>query len=150
MRSCLDMRVQAMATITKKELIERIAQRCGLTRAQTRAVVQMFLDEIIAELGRKNRIEFRDFGVFEIQMRAPRTARNPRTREPVPVPAKPGVRFKAGRLMKQTVERDIPEIRVLRLTDDHLHSAHHDGSIIDGTYLDATRGNHIVREDSPG
>lgn len=129
-----------MATITKKELIERIAQRSGLTRAQTRAVVQMFLDEIIDELGRENRIEFREFGVFDVQMRAPRTARNPRTLEPVPVPAKPTVRFRAGRLMKQAVESEPPDVRVLRLVDDHL----------DGTHADGSARNHVMREDSRG
>ncbi len=62
--------------------------------------LQMFIDEIITELGDGNRLEFRDFGVFECKVRAARTAQNPKTLERVQVPAKRTVRFKIGRLMK--------------------------------------------------
>ena len=57
-----------MATITKKELIDRIADNTGGRRVQVKRVVQRFLDEIIGELGKGNRLEFRDFGVFETKM----------------------------------------------------------------------------------
>lgn len=87
-------------TVTKKELIDRIADRTGNKRVTVKAVVQRFLDEIIEELGRGNRLEFRDFGVFESKDRAPRTAQNPKTLEPVHVPRKRTVKFKVGRLMK--------------------------------------------------
>ncbi len=90
-----------MATITKKELIDRIADLTGDRRVQVKRVVQKFLDEIIAELGRGNRLEFRDFGVFETKMRKARKAQNPKTLEPVHVPEKRTVKFKVGRLMKQ-------------------------------------------------
>jgi integration host factor subunit beta len=63
----------------------------------------MFLDEIIEELGQGNRLEFREFGVFEIKERAARKAQNPRTLEKVHVPAKRVVKFKVGRLMKEKV-----------------------------------------------
>ena len=62
------------------------------------------LDEVIEELGRGNRLEFRDFGVFEIRERAPRQAQNPKTLERVDVPARRTVKFKTGRLMKNKVE----------------------------------------------
>ena len=68
-------------------------------------VVQSFLDKMIEELGHGNRLEFRDFGVFEIKDRAPRLAQNPKTLERVPVPAKRTVKFKVGRLLKE--HRDI-------------------------------------------
>jgi integration host factor subunit beta len=90
-----------MATITKKELIDRIADGTGGRRVQVKRVVQQFLDEIIAELGRGNRLEFRDFGVFETKVRKARKAQNPKTLEPVEVPEKRTVKFKVGRLMKQ-------------------------------------------------
>ncbi len=92
-----------MATITKKELVHRIAERTGQTKVITKDVIQMFLDEIIAELGKGNRLEFREFGVFEIKGRAARKAQNPRTLEKVSVPAKKVVKFKVGRLMKELV-----------------------------------------------
>ena len=67
-------------------------------------MVQHFLDEIIAELGRGGRLEFRDFGVFEIRVRAARTAQNPKTLAKVQVPAKRMVKFKPGRLMRQKLD----------------------------------------------
>ncbi len=90
-----------MATITKKELIDRIADNTNGRRVQVKRVVQQFLDEIIGELGKGNRLEFRDFGVFETKVRKARKAQNPKTLEPVEVPEKRTVKFKVGRLMKQ-------------------------------------------------
>lgn len=90
-------------TITKKELVARIAERTAQTKVVVKDVIQLFLDEIIRELGRGNRIEFREFGVFEIKDRAARMAQNPRTLQKVEVPAKRVVRFKVGRLMKDRV-----------------------------------------------
>ena len=90
-----------MATITKKELIDRIAESAGSRRVLVKKVVQQFLDEIVNELGRGNRLEFRDFGVFETKLRKARKAQNPKTLEPVAVPEKRTVKFKVGRLMKQ-------------------------------------------------
>ena len=92
-----------MATITKKELVNGIAEKTGQTKVVTKEIIQMFLDEIINELGRGNRLEFREFGVFEIKERAARKAQNPRTLEKVDVPAKRVVKFKVGRLMKERV-----------------------------------------------
>jgi integration host factor subunit beta len=90
-----------MATITKKELIDRIAESSNSKRVQVKRVVQQFLDEIVNELGKGNRLEFRDFGVFETKLRKARKAQNPKTLEPVAVPEKRTVKFKVGRLMKQ-------------------------------------------------
>ncbi len=96
-----------MQTITKKELIDRIAEKSTYKRVVVKRIIQSFLDEIIDELGNGNRLEFRDFGVFESKQRAARTAQNPKTLERVSVPPKRTVKFKVGRLMK------------LRLTNTH-------------------------------
>ena len=95
-----------MATITKKELIDRIAEKTDQKRVLVKRVVQMFLDEIIEELGHGNRLEFRDFGVFETKTRKARRAQNPRTLEPVRVPEKRTVKFKVGRLMKGKLDEE--------------------------------------------
>jgi len=92
-----------MSTITKKDVIDRIAENTNIKRAVVKPVVQSFLDEIIDELAKNNRLEFRDFGVFETKMRAARKAQNPKTMEQVQVPAKRNVKFKMGRLMKQKI-----------------------------------------------
>lgn len=90
-------------TITKRELAERIADKVGLGQVQTLQVVQCFLDEIVLELSKGNRLEFRDFGVFETVTRKARTALNPKTLEKVPVHRRRVVKFKVGRLLKQRV-----------------------------------------------
>lgn len=90
-------------TVTKKELVARIAEKTRQTKVVAKDIIQMFLDEIIDELSRGNRLEFREFGVFEVKERAARRAQNPRTLEKVEVPAKWVVKFKVGRLMKECV-----------------------------------------------
>ncbi len=97
-----------MNTITKKELVDRIADelnrnrpRSQIKRVQVKRVVQKFLDMIIEELAKGNRLEFREFGVFESKLRAARLAQNPKTLERVSVPSKRSVKFKVGRMMKE-------------------------------------------------
>ena len=95
----------ARQTIAKRTIAERIAERHGLGQIQTLQIVQAFLNEIIDELAQGNRLEFRDFGVFETVVRKARTALNPKTLEKVQVSSKVVVKFKVGRLMKEKVEK---------------------------------------------
>lgn len=97
-----------MATVTKKELIDRIAESTQARRLTVKRIVQAFLDAITDELCRNNRLEFRDFGVFEIRRRSPRVAQNPKTLERVQVPEKRTVKFKMGRLMRQKLAAGVP------------------------------------------
>ena len=93
-----------MATITKKDLVCSVADRCDCQQSTARAAVQAFLDQIADELSKNNRIELREFGVFETRTREAHSARNPRTKEKVMVPARASVKFKAGHAMKQKVQ----------------------------------------------
>lgn len=90
-------------TIAKRTIAERIAERLDLGQTVTLQVIQSFLDEVVDELAKGNRLEFRDFGVFETVQRKPRTALNPKTLEKVQVDGKVVVKFKVGRLMKERV-----------------------------------------------
>ena len=99
-----------MGTTTKKDLIDKIAEETAQKRTAVKKTVQSFLDNVIRELSEGNRLEFRDFGVFEIRQRAPRIAQNPKTLERVPVPAKKTVKFKVGRLMKMALENENGEL----------------------------------------
>jgi nucleoid DNA-binding protein len=92
-----------MATVTKKEIIDRIAEKTQAKRVLVKRITQALLDEIIAELCKNNRLEFRDFGVFETRIRAARVAQNPKTLERVKVPPKKTVKFKMGRLMRENL-----------------------------------------------
>ena len=99
-----------MLTITKKELIDRIVEITHAKRVTVKTTIQHFLYDIVAELFKNNRLEFRDFGVFEPKMRAPKTAQNPKTLERVQVPAKRVVKFKIGHIMKQKLNsQDLKE-----------------------------------------
>ena len=80
-------------TVTKKELVDRIADATGQKRVVVKKIVQTFLDNITIELGKGNRLEFRDFGVFEVKQRQARMAQNPKTLERVEVPPKRTVKF---------------------------------------------------------
>ena len=93
-----------MATVTKKELIDRIAEQTQAKRVTVKQIIQAFLDEVTTELCKNdNRLEFRDFGVFETRTRASRVAQNPKTLARVEVPAKRTVKFKMGRLMRESL-----------------------------------------------
>jgi len=92
-----------MSTVTKKELIDRIAERTQAKRVSVKRIVQTFLDEVTSELCKGNRLEFRDFGVFETRTRAARTAQNPKTLERVDVPVKRTVKFKMGRQLRENL-----------------------------------------------
>lgn len=96
-----------MHTITKKELVDRIADQSKQKRVVVKKVIQTFLDEIIDELGQGNRLEFRDFGVFETKDRAARIAQNPKTLQRVHVPPKRTVKFKVGRMMKLKLSQNM-------------------------------------------
>jgi integration host factor subunit beta len=91
-------------TIAKRILADRIAANLNLPQGQTLQIIQAFLDEIVNELGNGNRLEFRDFGVFELVSRKPRTALNPKTLEKVPVARRTVVKFRAGRMVKAKVK----------------------------------------------
>ena len=105
-----------MKTITKKELVNRIADSTSVTKVVAKEIIQSFLTAIINELAAGNRLEFREFGVFESRERAARRAQNPRTLEKVDVPAKRIVKFKVGRLMRKKVGGE--DVGDLTLDDD--------------------------------
>ncbi len=91
--------------MTKREIVKAIAAKTGLTQAQAKEAVQETLNAMIEQLSRAGRLELRNFGVFEVRKRRARTARNPRTGEPVKVPARKVVVFKPGKLMEQNIRK---------------------------------------------
>ena len=87
------------APVTKSDLAVKIARETGLRQQDIREIVQKTLDGIRDALVAEGRIELRDFGVFQVRTRKARKARNPRTGEPVFVPEKKVVSFRAGKQM---------------------------------------------------
>ena len=82
--------------VTKREIVRRVAERAALTQAQTQDIVQLTLEAISEAIVEEERLELRNFGVFEVKDRAPRKARDPRTGETMDVPARRVVTFRAS------------------------------------------------------
>ncbi len=83
--------------MTKKEMIQTIAEELDVDQTLARKIVQRCLDSILETIVSKGRLELRNFGVFEVKQRAARKARNPKTNEEVYVPAKRVITFQAGK-----------------------------------------------------
>jgi len=97
-----------MGTITKKSLIHKISQKKGIHPNDVRVVVQAFLDEMTDVLTKGDRLEFRDFGVFEIVERKEKIGRNPKNPSvPIKIPARKAVKFTPGKKMKKQIEEQI-------------------------------------------
>lgn len=94
-----------MATITKKKLIQVISQGQRIHPNDVRNVVQSFLDLMTEYLSHGDRLEFRDFGVFEIVERKQKIGRNPKNAGvPIVIPARPAVKFTSGKKMRKMIE----------------------------------------------
>ena len=93
---------------TKKDIVKTIAEETGLTQQSAKELVQRTLDSIVQMLADHGRIELRNFGVFECKERKARVGRNPKTGEPVEVPAKFVVTFKPGKEMDKRIRETNP------------------------------------------
>ncbi len=90
-------------TLTKFDIVRTLAEKNELEIAATRRVVQGTLEMIIESLLQGNKVELRNFGVFEVITRAGRIARNPRSREEVFIPERRVVKFKPGKVMEDRI-----------------------------------------------
>jgi len=91
--------------MTKADLVEKVAERTGLTRTDVSVVVDSFLDTVKKTLEGGHNIEIRGFGTFKIKLRKSRKARNPRTGEVVPVPDRKVPVFKPSNEFKNMITR---------------------------------------------
>ena len=87
-------------TLTKRDLVIRISNETGLGQQQVFGVVQKTLDYISEALAKGDKVELRNFGVFEVKVRKARVGRNPNKPEiDVPIPTRSVVKFKSGKIM---------------------------------------------------
>lgn len=93
-----------MGNVTKKDLVEEIAGRTGLTQVDTKIVVESFLEAMASALKAGNNIEIRGFGRFKIKRKKARTARNPRTNEYIKVQEGYKPIFEASRELRKRVD----------------------------------------------
>ena len=89
--------------MTKREIVMKIAEETDIKQTDVKKVVQKTLDHIVDALAKGQTVELRNFGVFKVKTRRPRTGRNPKTGQAVPIPERKVVTFKAGMVMKKKV-----------------------------------------------
>ena len=90
-------------TVTKAEIVDRIAAGTGLTKLETEAVVDGFIYTVIEALQEEESVELRGFGSFRVRERAARTARNPQTDELIEIPRRFVPSFKPSREFARVV-----------------------------------------------
>lgn len=94
--------------MTKRELVIEVAEKLGYTQNEVALIVQATLDTIIDSLSEGERLEIRNFGVFEVKSRDARIGRNPRTGQEVPIRSKRVASFKPGKALKEMVQEGLP------------------------------------------
>ena len=87
--------------MTKAELVEEVARAAELNKRDAEVIVETVFDSIIGALHKGEKVELRGFGSFRTRERGPRRGRNPKTGEPVDVPAKRVPYFKPGKELKE-------------------------------------------------
>lgn len=100
-------KADGVTTITKRELVIEVASKLGLTQNEVSNVVQDMLDTITEALVNGQRLEVRNFGVFEVKKRDARIGRNPRTGQEVPISEKRVASFKPGKALKEWVQAGV-------------------------------------------
>ena len=91
--------------MNKAELINAVAEKTGLSKKDTEAVVSASLEVITESLAQGEKVQLVGFGSFETKARAARIGRNPRTKEEIKIPASKLPVFKAGKALKDTVSK---------------------------------------------
>jgi len=90
-------------TLTKNDIVRTLAEKYELEIASTRRVVQGTLDMVLDALLKGDKVELRNFGVFEVIERKGRIARNPKSRQEVFIPERKVVKFKPGKVMEDKI-----------------------------------------------
>ena len=91
--------------MNKQELISAAAEKTGFSKKDTEATVTAVLETIISALEDNEKVQLVGFGSFEVKERAARIGRNPKTKEPIEIPASKVPVFKAGKALKDEVSK---------------------------------------------
>ena len=93
----------AANSVTKAELVSRIAQETGLKKVDAEKALEAVTNAIQGALSDGRKVTLVGFGTFSVAARKARTGRDPQTKKPIKIPASKAVRFKAGKAMKEAV-----------------------------------------------
>lgn len=91
--------------MTKAELISAVSEKAGLSKKDSEKAVSAVIDSITSALASGDKVSLVGFGTFEVKNRAARNGINPRTKEPMPIPASKLPSFKAGKALKESVAK---------------------------------------------
>ena len=107
---------QIMANFTKKEIIQEVSDRLGVTQTLSSQMFHMVLEIVSRELADAKNVVVRDFGTFETKIAKGRPGRNPKDPgKTIPIPDRAVVKFQVGKALKEKVARTLPEIRARSL-----------------------------------
>jgi len=91
--------------MNKTELINAIAAKSGLSKKDSEKALAAMIDSITAALKAGDKVQLVGFGIFDVKNRAARIGRNPKTKEPINIPATKTPQFKAGKALKDAVAK---------------------------------------------
>lgn len=101
-----------MSNFTKKEIIQEVSDRLGVTQTMSSEMFHMVLEIISRELANANNVVVRDFGTFETKIAKGRPGRNPKDpTKTIPIPDRAVVKFQVGKALKEKVARTLPAIQ---------------------------------------
>ena len=101
-----------MAKLTKRDIVVAISNQTGMVQHQVFDIVQRTLDKITDSLANNVPVELRNFGIFQPRLTKPRVGRNPnQPGSSFVIPARATVKFKAGKVMRQRVEKLSRELK---------------------------------------
>ena len=91
--------------MNRTELVEAMAAKTDLSKKDAEAALKAFIDTVGAQLKKGDKIQLVGFGTFEVSKRAARTGKNPQTGEAIKIPASKSPKFKAGKALKDLVNK---------------------------------------------
>jgi DNA-binding protein HU-beta len=89
--------------MTKADLITKVANKAGMTKANAESALNSFIESVEETLASEGKLTLTGFGTFEVQERKERTGRNPRTGDEIKIPASKVVKFRPGKLLKDSI-----------------------------------------------
>jgi DNA-binding protein HU-beta len=90
--------------MTKADLIESVATKLDLPKGQAERAVQLVFEDIVQALRSGDKVNISGFGTFAVSERKARTGRNPKTGEPIDIPASKSAKFKPGKSFKDELK----------------------------------------------
>lgn len=91
--------------MNKAELVDLVAKEAGTTKKDAEMVINKAMETIIRAVSRGDKVTLVGFGTFELRQRKARTGRNPKTNEPLHIPAKRVAGFRVGKEFSEAVNK---------------------------------------------